>query len=153
MQTSQTLRSSSPVLQNTSRCSQASLALSSVLSDSTRAFSGAPGSTCSYGGAFRMLQDLTSSIVTFWRRWDLCAGQQETSRVAETSTLVSGRLREQLRHLCSSVWDLVPHSYSSGAYSSITTRHFVYHVRLCYSQQICYIITLHVICKSVYTYT
>ena len=76
--TSQTLRSSSPVIQNTSRCSQAPLELSSVLSDSTRAFSGAAESTCSYGGAFKMLRDLTYRIVKFGKSWDLCAAQRET---------------------------------------------------------------------------
>jgi hypothetical protein len=50
-QTSQTLRSTAPVLLSTSRCSQAPLELSKVLSDSTRAFSGAP-----------------SRIVKFWSR-------------------------------------------------------------------------------------
>jgi len=54
-QSSQTLRATSPVLLNTSRRSQTPLELSKVLSDTARAFSGAPGSTCSYGGAFRML--------------------------------------------------------------------------------------------------
>ena len=62
----------------------APLELSKVLSDSTRAFSSAPESTCSYGGAFRMLWDLTIRIVKFWSSWDLCAGPQETLRGAET---------------------------------------------------------------------
>jgi len=35
-------------------------------SDSARAFSDAPERTCSYGGAFRTLQDLTIRIVKFW---------------------------------------------------------------------------------------
>jgi hypothetical protein len=65
-QTSQILRSTSPVLPSDSRCSQAPLDLSKVLSDSERAFSGAPESTCSYGGAFKMLRDLTFRIVIFW---------------------------------------------------------------------------------------
>ena len=65
-QSSLTLRATSPVLLSTSRCSQTPLELSKVLSDSARAFSGAPESTCSYGGAFRMLRDLTSGIVKFW---------------------------------------------------------------------------------------
>jgi len=50
----------------TSRCSQLPLEFCKVLSDSARAFSGAPESTCSYGGAFRMLQHLTFRIVKFW---------------------------------------------------------------------------------------
>jgi hypothetical protein len=66
MQSSQTLRATSPVLLSTFRCSQTPLELSKVLSDSTRAFSSAPESTCSYGGAFRMLRDLTYRIVKFW---------------------------------------------------------------------------------------
>jgi len=44
-QTSQILRLTSPVLPITARCSQALLELSKVLSDSARAFSGAPEST------------------------------------------------------------------------------------------------------------
>jgi len=46
-QTSQTLPQTTPVLPSNSRCSQAPLELSKVLSDSARAFSGAPESTCS----------------------------------------------------------------------------------------------------------
>jgi len=42
-----------------------------VFSDSERAFSGAPESTCSYGDAFKMLQDLTCRMVKFWSRCDL----------------------------------------------------------------------------------
>jgi len=51
---------------------------------------------------WRCVQDatrLTIRIVKFWRCWDLCAGLQETSRVAETAAQVCGRLREQLRAL------------------------------------------------------
>jgi hypothetical protein len=65
-QTSQTLRSTSPALLNTSRCSQTPLELSKVLSDSARAFSGAPECTYSYGGAFSMLRYLTYRIAKFW---------------------------------------------------------------------------------------
>jgi len=65
-QSSQTLRATSPELQTTSRCSQTPLELCKVLSDSARAFSGAPESTWRYGGAFRMLQDFTYRIVRFW---------------------------------------------------------------------------------------
>jgi len=54
-QASQTLWSTAPVILCTSRCSQASLKLCEVLSESTRAFSGAPESTCRNGGQFRML--------------------------------------------------------------------------------------------------
>jgi len=64
--TSQTLQWTSPVLPTTFRCSQALLKLSYVLSDSSRRFSGALESTCSYGGAFRMLQHMTYCIVKFW---------------------------------------------------------------------------------------
>jgi len=50
-----------------SRCtlpSDRSFAVS--FSDSARAFSDAPESNCSYGGAFRTLRDLTIRIVKFW---------------------------------------------------------------------------------------
>jgi len=59
MQASQTLRSTSPVFLSNSRRYQALLELSKVLSDAARTFSGAPESTCSYGGAFKMLHYLT----------------------------------------------------------------------------------------------
>jgi len=62
-QTSQTFRQTSLLLPSNSRCSQAPLKLSKVLSDSARPFSGAPESTCSNGGAFRMLLDLTYRTV------------------------------------------------------------------------------------------
>jgi len=81
-QTSQTLRWPSPVLLSTSWCSRPPLELWNVLSDSARAFSCAPESTCSDGSAFRMLQNLTIRIVKFWSCWDHCAGLQETSRAA-----------------------------------------------------------------------
>jgi len=85
MQSSQTLWATSPVLLSTSRSSQTPLEISNVLSDSARAFSGVPESTCRCGGAFRMLRDLTYMIVKFWSSWDLCAALQETSRAAETA--------------------------------------------------------------------
>jgi len=123
MQSSQTLRATSTVLLGTSRCSQTSLELSNVLSDSARAFSGAPESTCSYGGAFRMLRDLTSRIVKYWSYRDLCSDLWETSKRAETAEQLCGILREQPRPLGSSVGGLVLYSHSSGSYT--TTRHFV----------------------------
>jgi len=112
MQTSLTLRSTSAVLLSPSRCSEAPLELSKVFSDSARAFSGASKRTCSDGGAFRMLQELTCRIVKFWSSWDLCAAQH------------------------SSAGDLVPYYHSSGSYGSITTSHFVYHIRLLQSQDL-----------------
>jgi len=51
---------------------------------------------------WRCIQDatrLTIRIVKCWSCWDLCAGLQETSRAAETSAQVWGRLCEQLRPL------------------------------------------------------
>jgi hypothetical protein len=77
-QTSQTLLQTSPALPSNSRCSQAPLELHKVLSDSARVVSGAPESTCSYGGAFRMPRDVTYRIVKFWSCRDLCAGLRET---------------------------------------------------------------------------
>jgi len=122
-QPSQTLRATSPVLPSTSRCSQTPLELRNVLSDSARAFSGAPESSCRYGGAFRMLRDLTYRIVKLWSSWDLCADLRETSRAAETAAQLCGKRREQPRPLHSTAGDLVPSSHSSGSYT--TTRHFV----------------------------
>ena len=90
-QSSQTLRVTSPVLPSTSRCFQTPLELSNVLSDSARAFSGAPESTCSYGGAFRKLRDLTYRIVKFQSSWDLCADLREASRAAQTTAQHCGR--------------------------------------------------------------
>ena len=76
------------------------LQLSKVLSDSARAFSGAPESTCSYGGGFRMLRDWTSRILKFWSYWDLCADLRETSREAETAARDTSRAAETAAHLC-----------------------------------------------------
>jgi len=84
-QTPQTLQYSSPVLLSTSRCSQPPLELCKVLSDSAGVFSLAPERTCSDGGTFRMLRDLSIRILKFWSYWDLCADLRETSRAAETS--------------------------------------------------------------------
>jgi len=53
--TSQTLPQTSPVLPSNSGRSQAPLEVSKVLSDSARAFSGAPESTCSVTGVLRCL--------------------------------------------------------------------------------------------------
>jgi len=78
MQTFQTLQLTSPMLPSTSRCSQPPLELSKVLSDSAREFSGAPESTCIYGGAFRMLWYLTYRIVKFRSSWNLCAALRES---------------------------------------------------------------------------
>jgi len=77
-QSCQTLWATSPVLLYTSRCSQTPLELSKVLWDCARAFSSAPESTWSYGGAFRMLRDLTYRIVKFWSSWNPCTALQET---------------------------------------------------------------------------
>jgi len=101
-QFSQTLRAISPVLLGTSRCSQTTLEVSDVLSDSARAFSGAPESTCSSGGAFRMLQDVTYRIIKFWSFWDLCADLRETSRAAETTVQLYGR-HQSSRDCCAAL--------------------------------------------------
>ena len=119
-QSPQTLGVTSPVLLSTSRCSQTPLELSKVLSDSARAFSGAPERTCSYGGAFRMLRDLTYRIVQFWSSWDLCAYLRETLRDAVP---LCGIHREQPRPQCCSAGELVLYSHSGCSY--ITTRHFI----------------------------
>jgi len=100
-QSFQSLWATSPLLPNTSRCLQTPLQLSKVLSDSARAFTGAHESTCSYGGAFRMLKDLTYRIVKFWSSWDLCADRRETSSEAEATAHHCRILWERPRLLCS----------------------------------------------------
>jgi hypothetical protein len=55
-----------PLLLSTSGYSQRSQELCKVLSDCARAFSHARESTCSDGGAFRMLRDFIMRIVKFW---------------------------------------------------------------------------------------
>jgi len=60
-----TLRSTSQLVRNHSRCSQAPLEVSKVLWDSARAFSGVPKSTCSYGSAFWMLWNMIYRIRKF----------------------------------------------------------------------------------------
>jgi hypothetical protein len=64
-QSSQTLWATSPVLLSTFRCSQTPLVRSTVLSDSVRAFSGAPENTWSDGGALTMLRALIYRIVIY----------------------------------------------------------------------------------------
>jgi len=96
--TSQTLRLTSPVLLSTSNCSQAPLELSKVLSDSARAFSGAPEGPCIYGVEFRMLRDLTYTIFKFWISWDLCEGLRETTRAGQTTALLCGKLDAVFSH-------------------------------------------------------
>jgi len=136
MQPSQTLPATSPVLSSTSRCSQTALELCNVLSDCARAFSGAPESTCSYGGAFRMLRDLTYRIVKFWSSWDHCADLWEILRAAETAAL-----RETWCRIFTAV--------------VLTQRHGIlsYHIRLCYCDKIHYIIIWHAFFKCQYIYT
>jgi len=55
-------------------------------------------------------------------------------------------------HCGSSAGDLVPYSHSIDSYGSITTRPFVYHIRLCYSHRIFCIIIWHALFKSLYIY-
>jgi len=99
IQSFQTLLATSPVVQRTSRCSQTPLELSNVLSDSARALSDSAESTCSYGGAFRILRGLTYKLIIFWSSWNLCAHLGDTWRAAVTATQLCGRYREQLRPL------------------------------------------------------
>jgi len=61
---------------------------------------------------------------------------------------------EELRPLRSSSGDMVPYIQSSGSSGSISTRHFVYHICLCYSHKIRYLILWHALLKypTIYTY-
>jgi hypothetical protein len=97
--------------------------LSSVRSESTGAFLGASEITCSYWGAFRMLQNVTCRIVKFWSSCDLHTYLQETSRAADSALQLCGRLPKQPRPLRFTAGELVPYSHGSGSY--ITTRHVV----------------------------
>jgi len=122
-QSSQTLLVTTPKLPSTFRLSQTPLELSTVLSDSAKAFSGAPESICSYGGAFKMLRYLTYRIVKFCISWGLCTDLWETSREAETAVQNCGILRLWPRPLHCPAGDLMPYSHSFGCY--ITTRQFI----------------------------
>jgi len=84
-QTTQTLWLPSPVLLSTCKCSQPPLEYFKVLSDTARAFSRTPECTCSGGGAFRILPEMSIMIRKFRSRWDLCRDLQDTSRAAEIS--------------------------------------------------------------------
>jgi hypothetical protein len=96
-QSSQILRVTSPVLLSTAWCSQSSLELSMVLTDSVRAFS----------GCYKIW-------LIGWSNFG----------APETSAQICGRLREKQRPLCGTVGGLVPYSHSNGSYT--TTRHFVF---------------------------
>jgi len=98
-QLSKTLGATTPVLIRTSRCSQTLLELSKTLSDSAREFSGAPGSSCSYGGAFRMLWNLSYRRVKLWSSWDFCRHLGETVTEAESAAQLCGILQPQLKPL------------------------------------------------------
>jgi len=62
----------------------------------------------------------------------------------------SSHILEQLRPLHSSAGDLVSYSQSIGSQGSISTRHFVYHNRRCYSHKIRYLIIWHTLFKYLY---
>jgi hypothetical protein len=47
----------------------------------------------------------------------------------------------------------VPYSHTSGSQGSITTRHFIDHIGLSYTDKIHHIIIWHVVSKSLYIYT
>jgi len=109
MQTSPALQLTSPVLLPTSRCSQAPLEFSKVLSDSARAFSGAPERTSSYGGGFKTLRYLTDRIVKFWSCWDLYTGLHETSRPDVTLAQRCGKFGV----VFSQLWVLAFHNHTA----------------------------------------
>jgi hypothetical protein len=137
--TSKTLWYPLPVILRTSRCFQTPLKLWIVLSDTARALSGLTECCCSYGGIFRMLRNITIGIVNLWKRWDVCIGLQETLRAAETSVQVVLKEIDRNWDLSAfSAGDLVPYSHGSCFWSSRTTRHFIYHIRLYYSNKIHY---------------
>ena len=85
---------------------------------------------------YRMRRDLTYTIVKFWSSSDLCAALRETLRGAETAAL-----RETWCRNLTAVVLTQPQGISS------------YHIRLCYSHKIRYIIICHALYKSLYIYT
>jgi len=79
---------------SSSRCFQPPLELCDVSSDSARAFSRSPENTCSDGGVFQMLWDLTIRIVKLSSCWDFrCSWDRCTS----------------------SLGNLMPYSHTSGS--------------------------------------
>jgi hypothetical protein len=73
-----------------------------VLSDSEKAFSGAPVSTCTYGGAFKMLRDLTDRLGKFLE-------QQRLREQLDTSV----QLCRRLSAIFSQQWILGPHYHKA----------------------------------------
>ena len=108
-------------------------------SDSARALSGTPESTCSDGGTFRMLRNLALRIDKYLSYCNLCANLQETSRAAKSSVQP---LRETWCRILTPVVLTVP---SPQGISLI--------ILVCYSHKIRYIIIWHLIFKSLYVYT
>jgi hypothetical protein len=120
---SQIFQGTSPVLGSTSRCSQTPLKLSRMLSDSARAFSSAPGRTCSDGGAFRMLWNMTNISVKHWSFGVLYTNLPETTKEAKTAAQLCRRRLVWPWLVCPSAGDWVP--YIDRSCSDITTSHFV----------------------------
>jgi hypothetical protein len=106
------------------------------LTDSARALPGTPESTCSCGGEFRMLRDLTYTIVNCRSSSDLGAALRETLRGSETAAL----------------WD----TWCLNLKAVVLTQPqgiWSYHISLCYSHRIHYIIICHALYKSLCIYT
>jgi len=80
MTISQMLRSTLAVHQSHCRHSQTTLKLFKVLSDAARVFSGAPEYTCTCGGVFKMLQNVTHTRLNNLCDCDLCIDLQELLR-------------------------------------------------------------------------
>jgi hypothetical protein len=117
-ESSQTLRAISTVFLSTCKYSQTPIELGKMCSSSARVFSYAPESRWSYGGAFKMLQDLADRIVTLWTSWDLSADLGETSRLAKTAAQPCRSLGEWPRELQSTAGDLVTYSRSGVSYTA-----------------------------------
>jgi len=115
--------------------SQTPLELSKVLTDSARAGSGAPASTCRYGGAFRMLQNLTYRMVKFWSSWGICAALWETSREAENHVQLCG-IRGAI---FTRQWLFVFHNHQAFRLSYLSLL----------ALQICHIIIWHILCIKI----
>jgi len=151
-QSAQTLQVTSPVLRSDSWSSQTLQKLPTMLADSARAVSGAPESTCSNAGAFRMLQDMTYRIVKFWSTWKLCAGRWQISRRAKTAVQLRIILWDQLRAL-RSFYGRLGATFSQQWFLHNHKEISSYHIHLCYSHKIHYIIIWHEIFTSLYIST
>jgi len=125
----------------------------------------APGANTTHRGAYRPMIAVSLFLLALSVsncKWTLCRCGQRWPYVGMASLGTWAKCKsvrmphtnlQLLRTLHSSGGDLVPYSQSSGSEGSISTRHFVYQIRLCYSHKICYFIIWHALIKYLYICT